>query len=174
MQKSKVKSQNNRLRLKKAASLATATFLFFALLIPAISYAQTTQTLTNGGSNIDPTGSGFKLVVCGGPKLPPDLLAKEPNGGANYIPCDFNGLMRTVQHLINILMVLGVFVAVGLFSYAGGLMITGNPKHMETAKGIFPKVGLGFIIMLSAWFIVYQLLDWLTSNVGFRTLLGNP
>ena len=163
-------------------------FITFALIFQfsifnfqSVSAAQ--QTLTNGDPIVNPNESGFKLVVCDGPTLPdvaPAMLLTQENkarsakGLPQYVPCDFNGVMRTVQHLINVMMVVGVFVAVCLISYAGALLISGNPKNKEHAKAIFPKIGIGFIIMLSAWFIVYQILDWLTTNPGFKTLLGTP
>ncbi len=82
--------------------------------------------------------------------------------------------MKQVQHLIDIAMVLGVLAAIILFVYAGYLYITGIPGNIDKAKGIFPKVFWGFIIMLVAWFVVFQLLSWLTGNSGFGTLLGSP
>ena len=123
----------------------------------------------------NPNDSAFKIVVCDGPTLPPSQLAKLPNGGKDYVPCDFSGVMRQVQHLINIMMVLGVLVAILMFSYAGYLYMTGAKDKISHAHSIFQKTFVGFIIMLSAWFIVYQLLAWLTSNSGgFSTLLGSP
>jgi hypothetical protein len=72
------------------------------------------------------------------------------------------------------MMVLGVFAAIILFTYAGYLMMTGKDSDRNKAKDIFPKIFIGFVIMLSAWFIVYQILDWLTGNGAFTKLLGNP
>jgi membrane protein DedA with SNARE-associated domain len=71
-------------------------------------------------------------------------------------------------------MVLGVLAAIIVFTYAGYLYITGIEGNIKKAKSIFPKVFLGFVIMLVAWFVVYQLLSWLTGNSGFAKLLGNP
>lgn len=116
----------------------------------------------------NPNNSAFKIVICDGP------AGANINNDSNYVVCDFNGAMLQVQHLINIMMVLGVLVAIVMFSYAGGLYITGKPANIEKAHAIFPKVFFGFIIMLSAWFIVYQILGWLAKNDGFKTLLGNP
>lgn len=121
--------------------------------------------------NLNPNSSAFKIVVCDGPTLPPNY----PDKPANYVACDFNGMMLLVQHLINIMMVIGVLVAIVMFSYAGFLYITGKEANISKATSIFPKVLWGFIIMLSAWFIVYQILSWLTKEgSGFSTLLGKP
>ena len=133
---------------------------------------------------IDPNSSAFKIVVCDGPTLPD----KEPNNllrienerlgkltpSRTYVPCDFNHFMLQIQHVINVLMILGVLAAIFGFSWAGFLYITGDPGKIKQAHTIFPKVFGGLIIMLSAWFIVYQILSWLTDNPGFKTLLGSP
>jgi hypothetical protein len=83
-----------------------------------------------------------------------------------YIPCDFQGLMMQAQHLINVMIVLGVVGALFGFAYAGYLYMTGTPKNLDKAKSIFPKVFWGFILMLTAWFVVYQILSWLTGNAA--------
>ncbi|MBP6858618.1 MAG: hypothetical protein KBC33_02185 [Candidatus Pacebacteria bacterium] len=139
--------------------------------IQPVSAQQTTRTLNSSlptSPELDPTKSSFRIVVCDGPAGA--NTTKDPK----YVPCDFNGIMLQIQHLINIMMVLGVFASIGAFSWAGALYISGNPKKKEEAHKIFPKVFTGFIIMLSAWFIVYQILSWLTDNAAFKTLLGNP
>jgi Type IV secretion system pilin len=121
--------------------------------------------------NTDLGSKGFKIVVCDGPRLPQNLLAKEPNGGKDYVPCDFFGVMRQIQHLIDIMMIVGIVAIMVGFVWTGGLYISGDPGKIKQAKGIFPKIFTGLIMMLSAWFIVYQLLSWLTSNPGFKNLL---
>lgn len=117
----------------------------------------------------DSQGRGiFKFIACDGPAIP------DAPPDPNYIPCDFKGLMRQVQHFINILLVGGVLAAIFGFSWAGYLYITGKPNNISKATSMFPKIAGGFILMLSAWFIVYQILSWLTDNPGFKSLLGNP
>ncbi len=115
----------------------------------------------------NPSSSAFQLVVCDGPRLPSTVT--KPQG---YRTCDFNALILLVQHLINIMIVVGVLAAILLFSFTGYLYISGTPSNITRAHSIFPKIFVGFIIMLSAWFIVYQILSWLGSNEGFKTLLG--
>jgi len=139
------------------------------------------QTLTTPNGAADPTQSSFSIVVCDGPDLPtaPINLLQKANDEMqkaqerNYIPCNFNGAMLTVQHLINIFLVLGVFAAIILFTYAGFLLMTGKEADRKKAKDIFPKIGIGFLVMLSAWFIVFQILNWLTGNPAFTKLLGS-
>lgn len=130
-----------------------------------------------GASN--PNSSAFRLAICDGP---PELNYIDPKTGKigtqkidnNYVPCNFEGLMLQVRHLITIMLTAGVFVSIIGFSYAGYLYMTGVPGKISQAHGIFKQVGVGFIIMLSAWFIVYQILSWLTGNPGLKALLGTP
>ncbi len=131
------------------------------------AYAQAT-----GADN--PNNTGFKLVVCDGPTLPTVDMLQAENTRLNreYVPCDFYGVMSEVRHLINIAIILGVLGAVLGFTYAGFLYVTGVPAKISRAREIFQKVFVGFIIMLSAWFIVFQILSWLTDNAAFKTLLG--
>jgi hypothetical protein len=78
--------------------------------------------------------------------------------------------MIEAQYLINVMIILGTLGALIGFAYAGYLYITGTQPNLAKAKGIFPKVFWGFILMLTAWFIVYQILSWLTGNAA--TYLG--
>ena len=130
------------------------------------------NTLTTPSNTENPTQTGFKVVICDGPKLPNGVTPTSGTAGT-YTVCDFNGMVLQVQHLINIFMVLGVLAAIVLFTYAGFLLLTGKEANIKTAKDIFPKIGIGFIIMLSAWAIVYEILVWLTGpNSIFIKLLG--
>jgi hypothetical protein len=145
------------------SSLVLSLLLSSCLFLPSLSSAQ-------GLGSSNPTQTSFQIVVCNGPALPASIPT--PKG---YVPCDFKGAMIQVQRLIDIAMVLGVLAAIGLFIYAGFLYMTGSQGNIDHAKSIFPKVLWGFIIMLTAWFIVYQILSWLTgSGSGFAKLLGNP
>lgn len=138
---------------------------------PLAAHAQ--QNLATDRTAVDPANTGFRIVVCDGPAYPGQPAQVD---GHTYVPCDFNGAMKQIQHLIDIMMVLGVLVATGLFCYAGYLYVsvafTGKEGNIDTAKEIFRKTFIGFAIMLCGWFIVFQILSWLTDNAGFRSLLG--
>ena len=161
------------------------TIIIIAILVatqlPFVAGAVDTQT-------VDITNPGFMFVTCDGPDL-----SKLPSGQtmtvtikgvqqtvttgqipSTYTPCNFNAAVNTVQHLINIAVVVGVCVALGGFCYIGYLYMTGTQENIKKAKSILPKIFFGFIIMLSAWFIVYQLLSWLGASEGFKSLLGSP
>ena len=132
-----------------------------------------TPMLVNAANPItDVFNSNFKLSVCDGPAKNPNANATNyPNG---YVACDFNGLMLQAQHLINVFIIFGVLAAIVSFSYAGYLYITGVEKNISHAREIFRKTGIGLIMMLTAWFVVYQILDWLVADPGVKTLLGTP
>ena len=129
--------------------------------------------------SVDITKSSFKLLICDGPEElrhynPATNKIEEGFTNDDFIPCDFRGLMMQLQHFINIAMVLGVLVALGGLLWAGALYISGAPEKIKQAHKIFPSIFWGFIIMLSAWFIVYQILEWLTgpNAKSFGVLLG--
>jgi len=165
--------------MKKISLIILAVIIISVGSIPII-FAQTTKS-----SN--PNDAGFRLVICDGPAAlnkPSTHMINDGKGNnivdpkwkadPNFRACDFQGLMKQVQHLITVMLTLGVFVAIIGFSYAGFLYITGVPGNITRAHEIFKKVGIGFIIMLSAWFIIYQILGWLTGNSSFKALLGSP
>jgi hypothetical protein len=158
-----------KMNLLKKGTLSALLFvvissqaLIFSFASPAL--AQTDEEKQN------PNSSFFRIVVCDGPKLPDNY----PNKPANYVPCDFVGLMKQVQHLITLMLIVGVLAAIVMTTYAGYLYISGSEDNMKKARSIFPKLFWGFVLMLTAWFIVFQILSWLTDNNGFKTLLGNP
>lgn len=168
--------------IKKSLAKIIVTIAIASVVLPSLSFAQNTLTT-------DPQKEGFKLIYCDGPaalntwethmiKDSNGVLTRDPNwAGPNpkYIPCDFAGAMGQVQHLMNIGMVVGVLAAMALFAFAGYLYVsasfTGKVADIDKAKSIFKKVVIGFVVMLSAWFIVYQLLTWLTA--GSATALLN-
>lgn len=179
------------------ARAASAALVFLAVAIvqigpptPPAAMAQSgvpdvnlNQSPSDGSS---PFGY-FRLVQCDGPDisgLSPDKQITVSIGGKQYsgtpsqlqvdgyTPCDFRGLTMEVQFLINVMTVLGVLAAIVGIVYAGGLYVTGSQKNIAKAKDIFPKLALGFILILTGWFIVFQILTWLTGNASALTGSG--
>jgi hypothetical protein len=162
--------------------IATGTLL--TVVASNITVVLADQTSNNVDLNVnlnqgptkdkEPFGA-FQLVKCDGPTLPPSVYTAAFKSdyvkkyGHEYIACDFRHLMQQAQFLINVMITLGVAVAIVGFAYAGWLYVTGVEKNITRAKGIFPKLGLGFILMLTAWFIVSQILTWLTGSSGYLT-----
>jgi len=154
-------------------------YLITALLVtvgPLTAFAADVSALSQAKTTVNPNDRGFRLVICDGPEqlnqMQNGLINTNVQNDPNFIPCDFNGIMLEVRHLIDIAMVAAVLAAIIGFTYAGILYMTGNEDKIKQAKRIFPKIFWGFIIILTAWFIVYQILTWITSNPNFTTLLG--
>jgi len=166
-------------RMMKLWISSTAVILLMLSLAFVVN-AQSTQTLkTPPLEASNPKSDKFRILICDGParlnNIKPDgtidpLYVRDPK----FIACDFNGVMLQIQHIINILLVTGVLGAIVGFAWAGGLHITGIPENIKKARKMFPRIFWGFVIMLTAWFIVYQILSWLTEDKsGFKTLLGS-
>jgi hypothetical protein len=187
MKNEKAKMKKTDQKYKNTRPLAGAFLIFylsFSFLLFHFSYiqAQGTQTLNNSSPPVDITNSGFKLSVCDGPDLTGvksgqlmfngKMVTLNGSNPTGYVPCNFNGAMILVQHLIDVMIVLGVIAAMVGFCYAGFLYVKGGEKNISDAHKLLPKLVIGFIIMLSAWFIVYQILSWLTGTNGFSALLG--
>jgi hypothetical protein len=131
----------------------------------------------------NPNLPDFKLVSCDGPELPSkelrDAWTQKHQPGKtyehDYVPCNFKGAVDQIQHLINIMLVLGVLAAVAGFVWAGYLYVsisfTGKVENENKAKDIFKKVLIGFAVMLCSWFAVFQILAWLSSNSSSATSL---
>ncbi|MFA6459559.1 MAG: pilin [Candidatus Paceibacterota bacterium] len=159
-------------KIKKILFIAVAVVAFST----PVSYAAPT---------LNPFSPDFRLSVCDGPTIPPKLVG-EINGLSDpqfkerfghdrpYVACDFQGLMLQAQFLITAMIMLGALAAIVSFTYAGILYLTGTPGKIDQAKDIFKKVGIGFLMMLTAWFIIYQLMEWLVDNKGIMSLLGSP
>lgn len=109
------------------------------------------------------------LIVCGtsANSVPP------PPPGTSH-PCDFNDLVTLAVNFVNFLITYSFLVAVISFSYAGFLYLTsqGNPGQISKAHGIFKTTAIGFLIVLSAWLIVYAITGSLL-NPTFNPLI-NP
>jgi hypothetical protein len=178
--------QNKKIRNIMKQSILTAVFFFVLMsssaftpsfLFPLPSSPVAHAQIANPNQYENPNSRDFRLVVCDGPTLPTAEMIKSAEAELHrkYVPCDFNGLMRQVQHIINIMLVVGILAAIVGITYAGYLYIMGTQEGLKKARGMLPRMAGGFVLMLTAWFIVFQILHWLTGNgAGFGVLLGNP
>lgn len=132
--------------------IIVAYFLGMALLSPVLVLAQ----------DVKLDYSGF--VKCDGV-----TRASETD---RQTKCDFAALMDTVIKAINWMFYITIPIATALFAYAGVLYMTGQPKYITTAKSIFTTAATGFIIMISAWFLVRQFVTWFVKDPTATTFLG--
>lgn len=79
-----------------------------------------------------------------------------PAGG-----CGWNELLQLANNLITFFFRFGAIVASLLIAYAGWLYITsgGDSSKVSQAKGMFIKILIGFIVMLSAYLVVKLILQ---------------
>lgn len=140
----------NKVKIAVASGLVV---LALVVLMAAPTSAKAAAT-----SNENPNTSNFQLVSCDGPA----------GVATGTRICDFQGAITQIQHLMNVMIMLGVLAAIILFAYAGYLYtsvsFTGKQENIKKAHEIFQKVAIGFIIMLVAWFVVYQILAWLVGS----------
>ncbi len=155
------------MKYKKYIYPFIAIIIFTLLLSPSVN---TVKAQATADENIN--SEGFRLMFCDGPAKLKEHIDPSSNEYKTFVPCDFRGFMGQAQKLINVMTILGVLAGIIGFSYAGYLYITGVPDNISRAYEIFKKVGIGLVIMLSAWAIVYQILSWLTDNTTFTGLLN--
>ncbi len=148
--------------IKSKFTVIFTLICFVLFIITLISFGNITAN-AQSKTNTNVTSSGFRLVTCDGPKIP-------GNNDPKYTVCDFIGLIEQVQHIMIAAIIFGVLVALGGFSYAGYLFMTGTPNNITHARKILWGVVVGLLIMLSAWFIVFQILVWLTGDSGIAKI----
>jgi hypothetical protein len=78
--------------------------------------------------------------------------------------------MDTVVKAISWLFFISIPVATALFAYAGVLYMKGTPGDRTKANNIFTHVGIGFIMMITAWFVVRTAVDWFVKPEFGATL----
>lgn len=91
------------------------------------------------------------------------------------IPCDFTMIMKLLSNILDFLIMISIPLAAIAFAFAGFTMITaaGNSGKIEKAKSIFVKVGIGFIVVLSAWLIVRLITNALLDENKYYDFLDN-
>lgn len=87
--------------------------------------------------------------------------------------CGFSDVLATIQNIINYLIIIGSVFAAISFIYAGFLYLfsMGNSGKISQATEIFKKVAIGYIIMLSAWLIVYSIEKAILSDTQLENSL---
>ena len=101
------------------------------------------------------------LIVCNGVDDPATVGVNEA--------CDFNSVIKLAQAIMDFLLYISIYIAAGLFIWAGILYTTARDDsgQVSKAKEIFKDAAIGFIIMLSAWVIVYTIVYGLTGESDY-------
>lgn len=86
--------------------------------------------------------------------------------------CDFDELVALIRRVINYLIIIAVPVSAAVFAYAGIKYMTaaGDTGKMAEARRIFTKVILGFVVMLSAWLVVFAITSALLEDSSYSLL----
>lgn len=89
--------------------------------------------------------------------------------------CGFNDLVQLVVAVINNLVILSTILATIGFIYVGFRLVTsgGNPGAKEDAKHVLKNVLIGYVVILTAWLVVYTIMNVLV-NPEYNFILGNP
>jgi hypothetical protein len=124
----------------------------FILGILALGAPQANLLAQEGAPKLDYSG----FVKCDG--------VVNPNEPDRKRECDLAALMDTIIKVVNFLFYISIPIAIALFAYAGLLYMTGREKHITAARGIFTSVAIGFIIMITAWFVVRQVVAWFVKE----------
>ena len=139
------------------ASLMLGIFVVMPVAVPVFVHAQNTApAATTDQPAKRYSQGGFSLVQCDG-------VADTSKG---EVKCNFATLFKQIQFLMNWMFQIGVVLMVGILAYVGVLFMSTDPKKISEAKGIFPKVVEGFIIMLMAWLVVRSVIFWI-AKPGF-------
>jgi hypothetical protein len=134
---------------KKFLAGAVSLLLFFVFLIPIGAFALSAEDYTpliQCGNTPTYSGSGTTTVIKG--------------------ICTFSDAIDTINRIINwIISIAGVIFAVSCI-YGGFLYMTSGdkPANKEKAKSILWNTLVGFVIILTAWVIVYTILKTLVST----------
>ncbi len=105
------------------------------------------------------------IVTCGydgahGPIVNGQRTFGELNGQLDKSEqCTFNDFIRVIGGIVNgTMLLISVYAAIS-FMYAGYAYLTsgGSSEKVSYAKGIFKKVLVGYIIILTAWLIIYTI-----------------
>jgi hypothetical protein len=118
--------------------------MFTFIVLPNLSLAQNT-----GGTALDYSG----LVKCDG--------VLNPNESGRQVKCNFYNLIVIINQLVNWAFTLSLPVVAGMFAYAGYLHITGSEENIKRSRKMMQNAIIGFIIALTAWFVVTTLVEWI-------------
>lgn len=99
------------------------------------------------------------LVICG--ESPVSTSTTTPLTDPTHM-CTFTDLVILTNNVIQDLIVVATVLTTAVFLWTGLKLVTatfqGNTGAMNDAKRVFKNVLIGYIVILSAWVVVYTIL----------------
>jgi hypothetical protein len=150
---------NIKIKISRFLALGLLSFWTFTFIFPVFSFA-----LVEGDGRIVPCGyDGARWAYVNGVErvdlnfFPKEMRTNPTVGKLDpNEECNFFDFVTTINVIIQgIIIMVSIYAAIS-FMYAGYAYLTsgGSQEKVSYAKGIFKKVLLGFIIVLSAWAFV--------------------
>ncbi len=107
----------------------------------------------------------------------PVFLYAEPLvtcGNSTGDMCGYQDLVQLGKNILDFIVVLSIPIAAIGFSYAGYLYLTAGIEgegNLKKAKDIFTKIFIGFVLIISAWLIVYTITSTLLDENQYEVFL---
>lgn len=145
---------NIKIKFSRFFALSLLSFWAFTFFLPVFSFA-----LVQGDSRVVPCGYDGARASDGKVDLNVPASMRKNLTVGKLDPneeCNFFDLVTTINVIIQgTIMMASIWAAIA-FMYAGYAYLTsgGSQEKVSYAKGIFKKVLLGFIIVLSAWVFI--------------------
>ncbi len=154
-------------------------FLFFLsaffLFSPLFSFAQTSVAGCDPAKQAEAKKNSF--LTCGFDLNCNGIIDNKVGPGTTIEECGFNDIIATITKIINWLIIFAVSITVLIMAYVGWMFMTAGDSQdkVKRAKGMFWNVIWGFVIMLSAWFIVNIVEKTLIADdSGIKSYLKKP
>lgn len=148
--------------MKRIATVIGLGLLIGAVFAPAVvPVSVAAQEQENVGSCIE---SGQGLVPCGCDTTGPDGTGPPDGVVSGVEQCSFSDLMGLVKNVLSWLIVVSIPVSAALFAWAGVLYLIagGDENRVQSANAIMRNVGIGLVLLLGSWVIV-----WTVATVVF-------
>ena len=84
--------------------------------------------------------------------------------------CDWSDIGPIINELLKNLLLVGIFIAMIMISYAGYVLVKGHgsPDSRTKAKNIFLGIVIGLILLVGSYYIVEFVLDTLNISDEYR------
>lgn len=97
--------------------------------------------------------------------ITPSVISAQGIVPCSGTDCDFGHVIQLIANLLKFFVLIAIPLAAISFAWAGFIYMTsgGNPGKVSKAHGIFKKVGIGLVIVLTAYTIVRVIISALTD-----------